>query len=499
MKQPFTYFIYRYWDAILASSIVFVWILHYARHGGIGISPDSVAYLSAADNIVNGFSFTDYNGIPFVLFPLGYPVFLAMVQLFSPDTLIHTAPTLNGLLFSGLLFMSSYLFRQMRFYHPAVRLLLLLLLATSSALLEVYSMLWSETLFLFLVLLFFIVFNRYLHSLKRRDLLMAAMVVSLVFVVRYAGITCIITGCLLILLNGRLTGKKKLQHLMVFGTVGIALAAWNLVRNNLISGTFTGVRQKATRTVAENLQDIGEVLRYWFPLPESVPAWTMVAGSLILLIALLFVLHSLLQQQYFSATEHSIALFILVYAAFMLTISSVSRFETLSSRLMAPVYIPILLLLAAGSVYLVRRNNRFLKIAITLLLLSTYGYTQYHHYNNNSHTWEGVSYAGMPGYTEDQWKKSPLIDHMRKRKALFSGPIFSNANDALFFLSGIKAFPLPHKDIPGEIRAFRQNKSFFLVWFFYGDNPDLIGLEYIQQHYPIKASWQFKDGIIFSF
>lgn len=499
MKQ-FNHFIYRYWDALLAASVVFVWILLYARHGGIGVSPDSVAYLSAADNIVHRFSFTDYNDLPFIQFPLGYPVFLAVIQLVCPNNLIQTAPVLNGLLYSGLLFMSSYLFRQMRSYHPVARLLLLLFLATSSALLEVYSMLWSETLFLFLILLFLILFRRYLLTLQYRDLFIVAMVAAIVFVVRYAGITTILTGSLLILLNGQLSGKRKLRHLLVFGVLGISLASWNLIRNQLMSGTFTGVRQKATRTLTENLDHVGEVLRYWFPLPESVPSWTFVAGAMILLIALLYVVYALLQQQYFTGTEHIVALFVLIYAAFMLTISSVSRFESLSSRLLAPAYIPILLLLATGSVYLVQQKQLPIKILSMLLVLGAYGYAQQHHYANNSYTWEGVSYAGIPGYTEDQWKKSPLIAYMKNRERVFTGTtIFSNANDALFFLSGIGAFPLPHKDLPEEIRSFRQNKSFYMVWFFYGENPDLIGLEYIKQHYPIKASWQFKDGIIFSF
>lgn len=498
--KPFNQFIYRYWDALLAASVVFVWILLYARHGGIGVSPDSVAYLSAADNIVHRFSFTDYNGLPFIQFPLGYPVFLALVQLFSPSNLLQTVPVLNGLLYSGLLFMSSHLFRQMRSYHPFAKLLLVFFLATSSALLEVYSMAWSETLFLFLILLFFIVFRRYLCTLQYRELIVAAIIAAIIFVVRYAGITTIMTGSLLILFNAQLRSKKKLQHLLVFGALGVSLAAWNLVRNHLVSGTFTGVRQKATRTFTENLDHVGEVLRYWFPLPESVPAWTLVAGALILLIALAYVLYSLLQQQYFTGTELIVGLFVLIYAAFMLTISSVSRFESLSSRLLAPAYVPILLLLATGSVYLVQRKHLLIKTLALFLVLGTYGYAQQHHYANNSYTWEGVSYAGIPGYTEDQWKKSPLIAHMKNKEAAFTGTtIFSNANDALFFLSGIRAYPLPHKDIPEEIRSFRQNKSFYLIWFFYGENPDLIGLEYIKQHYPIKASWQFKDGIIFSF
>ncbi|MDD2792420.1 MAG: hypothetical protein PHD73_04520 [Sediminibacterium sp.] len=498
--KPFNHFIYRYWDALLAASVVFIWILLYARHGGIGISPDSVAYLSTADNIVHRFSFTDYNELPFIQFPLGYPIFLALVQLISPNNLIQTAPVLNGLLYAGLLFMSSYIFRQMRSYHPAAKLLLLFFLATSSALLEVYSMLWSETLFLFLVLLFFIVFLRYLCTLQYRDLFIAAIIAAMVFVVRYAGITTIITGSLLILFNAQLHGKKKLQHLLVFGIPGISLASWNLIRNHWVSGTFTGVRQKATRTLTENLDRVGEVLRYWFPLPESVPVWTLVAGALILLIALSYVLYTLLQQQYFTGTEHIVALFVLIYAAFMLTISSVSRFESLSSRLLAPAYIPILLLLATGSVYLIQRKHLLVKTMALILVLGTYGYAQQHHYANNSYTWEGVSYAGIPGYTEDQWKKSALIAYMKNKEGEFTGTtIFSNSNDALFFLSGIRAFPLPHKDLPEEIRGFRQTKSFYLIWFFYGENPDLIGLEYIQQHYPIKASWQFKDGIIFSF
>ena len=84
MKNTIHKIFSHYWDALIASSLVFVLILLFTQHSGIGISPDSVQYLSVANHMVERFSFIDFNNEPFVLFPLGYPIFLALIKIVFP-------------------------------------------------------------------------------------------------------------------------------------------------------------------------------------------------------------------------------------------------------------------------------------------------------------------------------------------------------------------------------------------------------------------------------
>lgn len=500
MNQPVKKFIQEYWDACLASSIVTIWILLYTGHGGIGVCPDAFTYISVSKNIIKDFSFTDFRGIPMVVFPLGYPFLLVCIQMIGVDLITISGPILNCILFSGLLFMCSYVFRQMHFNNSIIRLFLLLLISTSSALLEVYSMLWSETLFLFLLVLFFIFIQRYLIELTTRNLLTVSIIASLLFFVRFAGITALITGSIVILINQELVWKKKIQNVLIFNFIGFFLTTLNILYNQSVSGTLTGVRQKAIRSVMENLQDMEAVLAYWLPIPSSTPIWSITVGAILFCIALTIIVRGVMHQKNQLYAEYSVALFFIVYFLFMLIVSSISRFEPLNSRLLIPAYICILLLLAYTADYLLKRKNIAIKSSILLLLLSSYGFAQYHNYKHNSYTWEGVSYSGIPGYTDDYWKHSPMIKFMEEQPEMFNNKmIFSNAIDALYFLSNRIAFALPHKDIEKEIEIFKKNKSFYLIWFFNSESLDLIQIEQIKKFYPLKASWQFKDGIILSF
>src|SRR5258708_26716595 len=80
----------------------------------------------------------------------------------------------------------------------------------SPALLEVYSMLWSETIFILLFLLFVIAMHNYFISYSRRALIVAALIAAAAAVTRYAGITIVGTGGLLLLLDMKIPLRKKM-------------------------------------------------------------------------------------------------------------------------------------------------------------------------------------------------------------------------------------------------------------------------------------------------
>lgn len=489
----------HYWDAFIASVLVFVLISFFTQHSGIGISPDSVQYLSAANHMVERFSFTDFNNEPFVLFPLGYPVFLAFTKIVFPFTINAYLPILNALIFSAILFCCSTILRAAKINNGFARLLILLLLVCSPALLEVYTMLWSETLFILISLFFVLVAKRYVHQSSISSLLLLACIAAIGFSVRYVGIVFILTGAVLILFNPCLRFKQKLLHGLLMGIIGSSLAILNLVRNSIVSGTYTGVRERAIRGFGDNLQDIGAVIIYWFPIPEAQQQLAIVLMFLFLLMSFILVVYHCIQAQYYNRYSTIIALFLLVYSFFMLITASISRFETLSSRLMSPIFIPIILLSSLLVNRLMIGKIKTVRVFIVLTFLGLYGFVQNHQYHMNADTWEGVSVAGIPGYSEDQWTKSPMVAFIKKDLTKYQPKVFANANDALYYLTGINTVALPHKEISEEIEQFNTSEHFYLIWFFYGENDDLIDLAFILQQKKPIASWQFKDGIIYRF
>lgn len=80
MKLVLHRLLLSHWEALLASAVCCIWIAFYTSKGGIGISPDSVAYLSSANHFASEFRFFDYNNLPLVNFPVGYPFFSGVLE-----------------------------------------------------------------------------------------------------------------------------------------------------------------------------------------------------------------------------------------------------------------------------------------------------------------------------------------------------------------------------------------------------------------------------------
>jgi len=107
---------------------------------------------------------------------------------------IVCAPVLNGLMFSVAIFLSGVIMerfiRRSRWY----KIIMLIAITTSPALIEIYSMLWSETLFVILSLSFFFSLHRYYRNYSLRSLLVPAVMAAIAFDTRYAGITFVAYG-----------------------------------------------------------------------------------------------------------------------------------------------------------------------------------------------------------------------------------------------------------------------------------------------------------------
>ena len=499
MKSDLSKFLIIHWDAIVASTVSCIFLYYYTRHSGIGVSPDSVMYLSTANNIRDHLSFTDFNNTPLVDFPIGYPTFLAIASFITGIEVIHLLPVINGLLFCGVLIMLSVIILGYQKTSLLYKTCFLSIIACSPCLLEVYTMLWSETFFLFLLLLFIIAIRRYQMFPSGINVIIAAMIACIAFVTRYAGISIVASGLFLLLFDGDLTIIKKIKHIFLFGIISCSLVTVNLIRNIYAAGHLAGIREKAIRSLSENLQQIGTTIAEWLPFCNGHEKGVTILFVLILLLGICFLLYRCLQQQYFHTYETIIYCFFVVYSTFIITIATFSRFENLSSRLLSPLYIPMLLLVSHWVVVGMKRFVRIKRITLLVLLLVLYLGFHYHHYRLNAEAWEGIKDAGIPGYTEDSWAKSPTVAYIKANKDHFTSPVFANANDGVYFLTGIHASPLPHKEIKQEVDAFLQQKSFYLIWFADGENQDLVSLDFIRQQKKLTLVQELDGNKIYFF
>jgi hypothetical protein len=86
-------------DAFIPATIGFIIIFVYTRHSGIGISPDSLTYLSVARNIHSHGRFVDFDNRPLIIFPFFYPVFLSLGMFLTGSDPLSFGAILGCILF----------------------------------------------------------------------------------------------------------------------------------------------------------------------------------------------------------------------------------------------------------------------------------------------------------------------------------------------------------------------------------------------------------------
>ena len=115
--------------------------------------------------------------------------------------------------------------------------------------------------------------------------------------------------------------------------------------------------------------------------------------------------------------------------------------------------------------------------------------------------WEGVKYAGIPGYTEDQWTGSQTMDFIRHSTELHQPgvSIYSNAFEGIWFLTGVVSDLIPHKDLPWDVKDMMKEDHFYVVWFDDATNEDLLSIETIEKTKHREKEWHFNDGAVYYF
>ena len=487
-------------DSLFAAIIGFTLVVLLTRHSGLGISPDSIYYLSTADSIIAGNGFYQFDGKPFVMFPVGYPIILSIVKGITGASFLQVVPYFNAFLLGLTIFMIGLILEKTN-HRKWLKWVVLAVIALSPSLMEIYTMLWSETLFITEVV-FFIYFGKvYFEKYNWKSLIIMSIIAAIATCTRMVGVTIIATGGLFILMSIELNWKKKIQHAFVFGLIATSLFLINLFRNAWLTQTLTGNRQKGVTPFVENLQYYGLVLSNWMPFSNVTNSFPTIIGFIFLTTAMIVFVYRLLKAKELHIYERLAVAFTLIYSIFMLLVATISRFETINNRLLAPLFIPFVLTICfyVASIYKIIKST-FYKILVSLCCVTIAFTTLYEYGKFDKATYSENMEGGIGGYSDDDWFiSSGLLNHLQSHPSLFSSgkTVFSNAAHAVYFKTGQHAQILPERKYEHLVKDFNKMPAQILIWFNNEDNPEVLTLEEVAKTKNLQIIGTFNDGGIY--
>jgi hypothetical protein len=485
-------------DSLIAAVMGFYAIYMYTKYSGVGISPDSIMYASTATNMQAHGSLITFNKTPLVFFPVFYPFFLGVIQFISRVDPITAGATINSFLFAAVIFTSGWIMEEFISHSRIYKWLILIAIILSPGLLEIYTFLWSETLFIFEVLLFIIAYRRYLQTHAIKHLLIVAIITAISCITRYAGVTVIGAGGIMLLLDNNLPVKKKLGHILLFGFISISLLVGNLILNRMNTGLSTGTREPSITPFAKNLYYFGTVICDWGSLSKDTYPFAPWIAAIILL-ALIGILAWKAFKGRINSYENIVIAFAIVYGLFIVISASISRYERINNRLLAPMFIPLLISCTSwvpDVLKFVRVKWKYALSGVAIVLMLAFEYSTL---QVDLQRYDDESDYGVPGYSDDSWNKSEFVVYLKTHANLFKPgiPIYTDANEAVYLFTGMPSVLIPHKYFKKDVQNFYATKRFYLIWFNSLYNTELVSLSDIAINKKLTKIGAAKEGEIY--
>ena len=494
-------------------------ILYSTSKYGSAITHDSVAYIYAAETFLSGkgMQYFGYES-PFIQWPPLFPLILAGVKSTGAN-LINTLPYLNGI-FYALIILISGLWILRSTSNGILAIISSLAMLASIPLYYVSRFIWCEPLFIFLTLLFLMSIDIHVEksneSSSIKYLILSSVFTALSCLTRYVGVTSIITGVIILLLQKKKL-LKRLLEIICFGTISSVPTIMWIIRNYLLTGTLTGGRIPSHNGLNENLEFYFKTIAHWIVPAHSLNMAYLIIGNFIFIAVILIFIYRLrltsksnintYQSKITTSTNINkmiiLLIFYVIYSAYLLISASKVSFDSINNRLLSPIYPPlILIMLFTISSYIdfVKRgiiNTVFSLIVIMLLFFSWIMYPLSDIKDNASYSYEN----GAGVLTSEWWKQSSLIKYV---KTLPSNSIIcSNCPDAIYIHSGRLSRYSPKKEglywygVNQFEKIVDENENVFIVWFNVDEVESVYNVQELQEHFRLEMINKLYDGIIY--
>jgi hypothetical protein len=484
-----------------------------ATRQGPGVSPDSVSYIAAARNLLEGRGFVHEDGpghfVPITNWPPLYSVALALPGLVGVDPL-PGARAVDAVLFVlTLLLVGRAVYRRSgRSLVPA--LFAMLALGSVCTMLRIHVMAWSESLFVSLTVFGLLALAHHLERPSWGWLTVASLAAGAAFITRYPGIALVAAGSLGLLLWRKGNRWQRLRDGVAFGAVAcLPLFLW-MTRNMSTAGTATS-RHLVPRLVdAPHLLEGLETLRAWL-VPTTLAhgmKWVvmaaLVAGAVTYVLLLVRNRAVAADQRPPPARPGRLLPLLLLFAAMYVgALIGAMAFANpscdLSERYLVPILPALVVVLTCGVYDQLRAGGRaraaravFGVLCVVYVLANLL----------QTVPWAREAGDSGVGFLSRSWRRSPII--ARLAELPLGVPVYSNRGEAIYILTGKSTYSLPLSDGSerarrelGAVRKGLREDGGVVAYFTRVDRPYLLSQEQLETALPLRPVLQARDGALY--
>jgi hypothetical protein len=462
---------------------------------GPGAGADSLDYLSTAENLNRGLGFTDFSGDAFRLWPPLYPLALALIARLSGAGVLEAARWLNALCFGLAAALAGVLLLRTLPERPLWSALASLGVMCMPSFASLGTIVSADMAFIALCWAFLWACSVYLLQPGWQPLLGMVALAAPAAVLRWQGVTLIMSGALLVLWRQGHRRRQGWLQALGFGIIAsLPFAAWVLGRNYRLFGDLFGPRDSSPVVISQNLLDAWQRMGRWFlplSLTERIPqAIFALAGLALLLWLLRRGGWSGLRRRLDSPALQPVLLFTPLYLLFdLLTRIPGDHPEWFDDRYYLPVFVCLLMLgavfleqvaenaqpkmgrRAAGSVQ-PKRGRQAVSLALAGLGLLWLLYPAYQGYKYLLDARRGEQ-ALYNIYNTPRYREARIALLLQKGEIPAQATIYSNHPGLVYYFSGRRSLRSPtdpinyeadeqlvselHQGWPGETEAY-------LVW-----------------------------------
>ena len=444
----------------------------FATPYGMGVTPDSLLYLNAADHLAQGHGLrvatADDTLVPLTHYPPLFPAILALFTLGGLSPLGAARAVALGVTALNVALVTTVTFTSTKSATAATAAAFVVALSVDMLFLN--TAVWSDGLFIALQVTCLALVSRYLQTSHYGYLLAGAGAAALAWLTRWIGGAVVFAASMSILTLGPGLKRHRLAHSLRFALLASALPAAWVLRNVIVAQTATNRALGFSPLSRDDLAAVVETTSSWL-LPGSNRV-TVFAGQDAVAAAMLFVavvglgvlVHRFVRRTIAdrSSLSHTPVVFLLFAICYIVAVLLGAAFYDsavpLDNRILAPAYVAAIPVVAFILQRSFRANpNRLSRLAgvgaITIFLaihfLVTVGAGL--HFRK-----EGRGYVGPAWHYPTLRTQIATIEPMT--------PIFSNHPGAVAFALGRRASGASPDALAGAATRGRA----VLVYF---DNP----------------------------
>jgi hypothetical protein len=417
-------------------------IVYSATSGfGMGVSSDSMHYISSADSFLAGNGFRDFKGDPLVDFPPLYSLILAIARGLSGVRPFVWARYINIMIMIPLIAGSGILIRQV---FPAQRLWFVLGTIATLVFFPLYTLattVSTEPLFMLMMLWFSLLASSFLEKPDPITLIMLVLLAASATLLRWIGLSFVVALFLLTVYAYR----RQLKHkwwvpVISSGASLIPIMLWVGLRNIYLLGTSGRVGY--VPDMVDELKNIELTLARIVGWTTPLPAIFCLGPLFIFLILVLFLnrkehWRQWLQRLAGHTTLPIILLSTIYIVATIFTSWTGDHLDVRDDRYQVPLFFSLLLVFFVSVEVLimshltVEKQNQVLFIVVALMFFWGGVHT--------GRIFEYIKISKEQGvivyneYNTRQLVTSGLVEYLKKNPIDQRGTLYSNVPEAVYF------------------------------------------------------------------